>query len=232
MSNDRVTIAEQYSRAMRSTHLEVKPDRGDLDMIVSAGVTAHRESLGVLLYRTRAEFDAAKRDALRAENMASRGEISEATSALAMVLLELKTLRETKQALGDYAEKQATLHRVMLGPRHIATIAGRALEWWLDPTCRHCQGRGFSGGNGTPILWCQHCRSTGRRHMALDDNKDGHDFGRYLIDAMDMKCQRVARRISRYMRHAQGKPREDAATHVAELQARLVELKRAEAQED
>ena len=54
-TEDRPTMAEQYSRAMESSHLEVTEERGDVDFLIAAGWTG--ESLGTDLYRTRMEFD-------------------------------------------------------------------------------------------------------------------------------------------------------------------------------
>lgn len=229
---DRPSVCEQYAHALRSTHLEVKPTRGDVDMLVAAGGAGLRESLGVLLYRTRVEFDSVRMDVQRAQERIASGDESQAVTDLALILLELKTLRETRQALGSFADQQATLKSFMLEPQAVMAIAGRALEAWLDPTCRRCQGRRFTGGFGLPIAWCSACGATGRRLVRFDHSAAGHDFGRFLLDAMDVKCERVARRIRRSMRPFAAKPEDHADEYIRAMRARLNDLKCAVAQED
>ena len=62
------TTEERYARAIRSSHLEVKEEaRGDVDTIIAAGMA---ETLGVLLSRLRAEWDAQAGEALQYERAA------------------------------------------------------------------------------------------------------------------------------------------------------------------
>lgn len=58
-TDDRPTIQERYSRATQSSHLEVIERRtGDVDILIAAGWVG--DSLGTLLYRLVAEWDAVK----------------------------------------------------------------------------------------------------------------------------------------------------------------------------
>jgi hypothetical protein len=65
MSDEKPTIAERYSRAIGSSHLEVRPDaRGDVDLLIAAGFV--HDGLGAALYRLRAEWDLVRGDHARA----------------------------------------------------------------------------------------------------------------------------------------------------------------------
>ena len=52
----RPNIAERYSNSVVTSHLEVKPTPGDVDLLIAAGWVA--DSLGTSLYRLRVEFEA------------------------------------------------------------------------------------------------------------------------------------------------------------------------------
>lgn len=196
---DPMTMAERYSAAIGTSHLEVKERRSDVDLIVAAGWT-HRDGggLGVALYRLRTEWDAAageyrmaqrhlreaeigvKRAArLPAENKAKRIEAFEAhrlaagnaLTAKALCMVQLKTLYGAKQALGAFAITFATRQRYMRDDAHVLAVAGRTLSAWLDSQCQACRGRGFSGGWNAPMVLCTACGSTGDTLTSTGGNR-------------------------------------------------------------
>ncbi len=116
-------------------------------------------------------------------------------TALALILNELKTLRDTRAALGRYALKLALRVRWNAADTTVLKTAGRALEWWLDPACPRCSGRGFNGGFGTPMELCvqapEGCGGTGKRQMRYGESNAAHLFGRELLSQMDRKCDMV-----------------------------------------
>lgn len=213
-------LAERYSSALESTHLEVNPDeRGAIDYVIAAGLV--RDSLGPSLLRLRSEWDAIGREhrmgsahiqalvstswewrrAGRHEDADAlqRHIEAQALTARALTLIHLKTLSAARQAIGDYAERQAYIRRFMRPRGIIASIAGRALESWLDPNCRHCEGRGQSGGFGTPVILCTTCHGSGRRHVRLGKTNDEHEFGRMLLCKMDSATDRAGRLMRRFV---------------------------------
>ena len=188
-TEDRPTMAEQYSRAMESSHLEVTEERGDVDFLIAAGWTG--ESLGTDLYRPRMEFDGLnKRELAMAD-----------TSLIArvMALAQMGSLHQTKQTLGRFALAHATRKKFDREPDAIMAVVGAALDVWLDPTCHHCGGRGFTGGFVGPMIWCSHCHHTGSRRVRLAKTEDAHQFGRSLLNEMDRKCDRVAGMMKRFL---------------------------------
>lgn len=203
---DRPTIAERYSRAVRSHHLEVKASPGDVDVLIAAG-WLHRDDIGGHLLRTRLEFDAARADARRAEKLAAKvhqaGSRAEhaATTALLLVLMEMRSLGGTKQALYHYANRQATFEGLMRDPEDIAQVAGRALELWLDPLCRACDGRGFTGGYGVPTVLCTRCSGTGAHRFRLHRHNGLDRFGRWMLVEMDRKTEAAGMVMVRFLRN-------------------------------
>jgi hypothetical protein len=161
---------------------------------------------------------------------------SAALTARALALVHLKTLDSTKQALYAYA--------ISLGVRtklydleRIREITSRALQVWLDPTCPHCDGRGFTGGFVEPLRWCQECDRTGKRMngakgFRLGKTDSHHQWGRSLLVEMDRKTERVTAEMRVFL-HSQRKanPKIGAAEHAA-LQERLKGLRTTEAERD
>lgn len=159
-----------------------------------------------------------------------------ALTARALALVHLKTLDSTKQALYGYA--------ISLGVRtkfydldRIREITSRALQVWLDPTCPHCEGRGFTGGFIAPLRWCQECDRTGKRLNGIKGFRLGktdaqHRWGRSLLVDMDRKTERVTAAMRVFL-HSQRKadPAIGAAERAA-LQARLQGLRSTEAERD
>lgn len=213
---DRPGLAERYTRAIDSNHLEVKPiERGAVDYLIAAGWVA--DGLGVMLFRLRSEFDAvraeqrqAERNLIAAEALAKHGtdlakaiahQAAEdaALTARALILIHLKSLAPTKEALGKFAALLATRERYMKPDAAVAKIAGRALDWWLDPLCPACNGTGATGALGQPRTICTACHGSKVRQVRLAPDEAGHQFGKGLMNRMDAKCDLVAGKMRRFL---------------------------------
>lgn len=171
-----------------------------------------------------------------------------ALTARALMMTHLKTLGAARNAVHNFAQAKALRDGFKPGgkpdPKYrdqeqrrraaVQRIAARALEVWIDPTCPHCNGRRFSGGGISPIVWCVPCGATGDRSQGpqafrLAPDPEGHTFGRALLAAMDAKADYAARQMSGFM----GKRQNPLHPHsTQELQAQLKDLRSAVAQED
>lgn len=231
-SLDRPTTAERYTRATNSSDLSVASrQRGDVDLLIAAGWAG--DTLGVLLYRLRSEFDAekgalemARTEARRLRNDASslakrinyvtnaedaaklRDAIdvlqekarTTAQTARLMSLINLKTLAETKQALGRFACIAATRKRFMRSDADVCKLVGRMLEAWLDPTCPHCHGVGYIGAYSahSKPKPCPHCRD-GQRSIVIGRDLAERTFAKFLGATIDRRLSHVDEQIRRYL---------------------------------
>lgn len=218
---DRPTLAENYARACETSHLELNPnERGAVDYIIAAGWV--QDGLGVLLFRLRAEFDSIRADQRHAEAnlafaqaLASRikgeearqyaQEVAEhaALTERALILIHLKSLAPAKQALGRFASILATREKYMKPDSAVMVIAGRALDWWLDPLCGTCNGTGAVGAFGEVRSICTSCHGSKLRQVRLAPDEAGHQFGKGLMNRMDSKCDFVAGKMRRFLAHGE-----------------------------
>lgn len=231
--SDFPTMAERYSRALGSTHLEaVADERGSVDMLIAAGWV--NEGLGTSLYRLRTEFDAARGRAVQAarnlgamqqqvqqadavaaaahEDDAPRlraiaGHLRKAMESTAltdraMLLVTLKSLDGTSQAVGRFALQRAASTGRKMPDAMVRLIAGQALDFWLDPLCMTCAGTGAVGGYGNPRVICKSCGGSKTRPMRFGSDTNGHDFGRDLIEHMHSKVGYVSNQLRRFLKQA------------------------------
>jgi hypothetical protein len=161
-----------------------------------------------------------------------------AIQARAFMLLQLKTLNSTKQAVFRYADQAATRRGlVSVTPQDVARIVGAVLGALLDPLCPGCQGSGKVGtypnqhlhtGKGT-------CGGSGRRKVEFAKDAVGDLFGRWLVADLERKAARVDQLMRKFLsqyRAAEPTFRAESAEAVSELRQRLVELRSAEAAVD
>lgn len=220
----RPDLEERYAQAIDADDLLVTPQRGPVDMLVAAGWT--RESLGTALYRLRTEFDAVRGDYRLMGNHPN-------VTDLLLILSGLTTLRTTKDALGRFAIAFATRRRYMVDDKTVVQIAGKALQYWLDPQCHECEGRGFTGGYGLPMELCKACHGTKKRQATHHHTAAGHEFGRALLCEMDRKCDHVSTSLRQFLASVQQrKRRHDDKTEHGALQMKLAALRSAEAEAD
>lgn len=191
--------AEKYGRAIRSSHLKsnsVEPC--DLDVLVAAGAASRDkdghsgESLGVALMRLRSEYDGTPRQP-------GNNKLTEHL----LILIHLKSLSGVSELLARYALQQADRRCLIASVVEIRATVAKVLEFFLDPSCHPCRGKGFTGGYGVPQLHCVHCaKSRELGHRRIDWGDVGHleDFGLYLLDEMSAKMRRAEDRIGRHLR--------------------------------
>jgi hypothetical protein len=221
LPEDRPDIGEKYSRATESSHLEVTPDRfGDVDMLIASGWTS--DGLGARLYRLRMEWDFLNQRELAAASL---------STAHAISMNRLKSLRSTMDALMVFALQHAARTRITAGDREVRLIAARALDMWICPNCKHCTGRGFTGGFGVPMVLCTACAGTGKRPLRLGSVESTNRFGLSLMGVMDRKTETFTAQMREFLRyrsrHAVG--RDEAGR---DIEQRLKTLRSTEAQED
>ncbi len=164
----------------------------------------------------------------------------EALQARAFALLQLKTLASTKQAVGRYADQQATRRGlVSLSPLAVMAIVGKVLEVMLDPLCAGCQGSGKVGTFPNQYLHtgkgASFCGGSGRRKVDLAHDAAGESFGRWLLSDLERKAEGVDQRMRQFLRRyqmEQPKLVAESEAAVSQLQRRLVELRSAEAAVD
>jgi hypothetical protein len=108
-----------------------------------------------------------------------------ATTARALILIKLKSLPATRDALGRLAVIQATKERYMKPDAEVLKLVGRCLDVWLDPTCPACTGRGFTGGYDGPQVFCRPCSGNGRRRGALGMDEVEQRFSKHILGMMD-----------------------------------------------
>lgn len=190
--DDKPTIGERYVRATESKRLSVTLERpGDVDMLIAAGWV--KDGLGTTLFRLRGEFDGLNR--LELAQAANR------LTARVLTLAAMPSLAGAREALGDFAVSLATRQRFMEPDDVVRSIAGHALDLWLDPLCPSCGGRGFNGGYGSPRMRCAACHESGQRALRFGGKTEAsHQFGRALLNEMDRKTLYVEGRMRDFMR--------------------------------
>lgn len=221
---DRVTIGERYAQATESSNLRAGEKMGDPYYLIAAAQL--EETLGALLFRLSTEYDAVRGEhqladaayrqrTARADEEASsvkvgptrERELRDIAAAAAMteralILSRLKTLRETKEALGSFASLLATRRKYMRPDAAVMLTAGQALQVFLDPLCSHCAGRGFNGGShrGEPRIRCRPCRETGHRKASIGKDELSRQFGAALLVEMERMLATAAGGIARTAR--------------------------------
>ncbi len=213
------TTGERYSSAVESSNLRLGERRGDADYIIAAGLV--HNGMASALYRLQVEYDSvraehqaaekAMRDseayAKRQEHKSAQhaAEILKAAEGAALtshvlILSQLQSLREAKAMFGQYAVVAATKRCFMQPDRVVMALAGRVLDVFLNPRCRHCEGRGFTGGgrheHTGPEIFCRPCRGSGQRRDLVGETQDERNFAGHLqmlVDALMFDVQKQIR---------------------------------------
>jgi hypothetical protein len=187
------TTEERYARAINSSHLKVKgwtEPGGDAETLIAAGGA---ETLGVMLARLRAEWDTI--------HPTERLQAADDLTARVLVLMKLRTLSATKQAIYNFAFKQAARRGIDPKDAALLDLCGKVLDVWLDRKCHHCEGRGFNGGYREPQVHCRPCRGSGNRRLGTLHEVDAlHHYGLFLLNVMDTKSTGAMGQINRKTR--------------------------------
>ena len=224
------TLDERYSRAMHSADLMPVADRRvDVDYLIAAGMVkegmgtklyrlasewdlaagdyrlAMRHMRAVELQALQVQRNARKYPAeadmlLREADRLIAQAKTEATTAKALAMVHLKSLREASDAVRGYALWLAVYRRFHEPSGVVKDLAAKALQLWLDAVCSACQGRGFNGGFNGPKIMCTACGNTGRAHWQLSKREPHAAFIRMLLAEMDLKTHRVEQAMRRMLR--------------------------------
>ena len=168
-----MTIAERYSRAIQSSHLELSTLKvGDIDFAIAAGMV---KGLGTGVLRLRAEFDAisSKPGAWQMRSML--------TSAV-----EVRR-RLIAMALDQGAPDDAAID-----------IAAKLMDFWLSPWCEPCTGLGVIGEYGGPRPVCPTCDGGKRRRLWWPDTV--RQVADRMAAEVERKVETAERRIRGLLR--------------------------------
>jgi len=158
---------------------------------------------------------------------------TQAISARLFILMNLKSLGPAKQALFTLAWSKAQRAQLEIEPNAVASIISQALDIHLDPTCHHCQGRGYNGGYGAPRVMCRRCSATGRR-SARDIGKDEgqREFGAMLLREINRLLGRAAKGMIQSLHGSSIVGGEERTAAEQRLAVTLAALRTPEAQAD
>lgn len=250
-------VEERYLGAVTSSHLRLNMERsGSVDLLVAAGWV--RDGLATGLYRLRGEFDNAKATirqqhtryaelhALAGARRRKAGKHddeaaalcaqaeTEALTARALILMQLKSLDGVTRALGHFGDQMASL-RGFEGAE-VYRITGQALDLMLDPLCPHCDGVGFFGGFGKPKVLCSRCKGSTRRRIDFG-SIEAQAFGVFVLADLERKLARIDGLMLKFLgriRAGEDVPLDTSLTSTpeAELKQRLVDLRSVQASSD
>jgi hypothetical protein len=191
-TTDRPGIAERYRRSINSSDLRVRERiQGDADLLMAAGWTS---GLGTMLYRLASEYDQVKGDVLKTQP-------NDKTGAL-LILMQLKSLAGTKEALGRFAWEMSAKRGYDLSDKDVAVLTGRVLVAWLDPNCHVCSGRGTVGSayEGKPSSICRACSGSGKARLSIGQTQTERAFVGFLMGEMDRMQTIADGRLRRYLK--------------------------------
>jgi hypothetical protein len=161
------------------------------EVISALQAAARKEERSMDRGPTRAALYYRQADEQRAQ--AQRAE----TTAMALILMHLKTLREAKNALGLYAIGMATRRRHMLDDRKVLALTGHVLLAWLNQVCGSCGGSGRIGAYGERRVKCRACKGSGKTTASLGHNITEQVFCADLLrDIQDKAGHGAARDIN------------------------------------
>ena len=171
--------------------------------LAEAEIQRARGVIEAKLDAARKEQDADKAEQLRQQAADLRKESERATvTARALILMRLKTLHETKEALGRFAVVLATRRNIPEPDAWVLKLTGRVLDVFLDPTCHSCDGRGFNGGThrGEKTVICRACSGSGKRRTNLGKDAVERHFAGMLLVEMDRLLGHVDAEMRRFLR--------------------------------
>lgn len=77
-----------------------------------------------------------------------------------------------------------------------AEIVAAVLAWWIDQTCPHCQGHGYTKIPGTPSLSAHHCQEcAGSGKKKLPHGSIGRAIANDIDDCVAMARAAIKKRL-------------------------------------
>jgi hypothetical protein len=157
-----LTLEERYSSATRSSNLTVSATRTtDADVLLAAGYAAQKN------YKAMQALEFYR---LQGGDMAGFNRLAGVAG----------------QWIHNRSRRQGRKRRNALQARDIAS---RALLWWMNPTCKACNGIGHPLITGTPVINYGHdcgvCHGTGKYPIQRVVPVGSSDEARWLIDHID-----------------------------------------------
>lgn len=184
-----MSTEERYNRATASSRLQVTEFPGDVDTLIAAGWV--REGLGPMLWRVRAEYDAVSRDVRKLGN--------NDTTGMALVMMNMKTLQASVNAVGRLMLQEATRQKFMQPDAAVLALTPRVVQSFLHPQCFACDGRGMVGEYGHTSI-CKACSGIGRRTITLGKTDEERHFSAHILVELERKTENVARTMRRYLK--------------------------------
>lgn len=214
LNDDRRSIDESYASAGTSSNLKVDINRrGDVDVLISAGLSPH--IVGGQLLRLRTEWDCAShnRPAVWADFLGHAsnrpGDTQKAPQTAgdvktkAVELARLHNIQQTKLLMANlksYAGARTMLANQLTfwGAQDAETTAVAVLRWWLNPVCHECNGTKYEAVPNTGRLSAKACKCCQGAGLA----KVPHgQIGRRLANWIDTCLMHSRQSISKRLRN-------------------------------
>jgi hypothetical protein len=183
---------------LRKEFDSVRAEYRRADLLLRATAAASRDKIAGAK-RATYDRDARIEEAIEHAELDQQAAEDQALVSRALIMVQLKSLKDTMDAAHGFAVVWATRKRFMRDNAVAMRICSRAMSLWMDPNCTACNGIGYRGGHGTPRIRCSKCAQTGKRALRLDDTDAGHEFGRSLLTEWDRKTDLVGYLMKRYL---------------------------------
>jgi hypothetical protein len=173
--SDKPTMGEQYATAVASGRAA--------DVILAAGLASQADGVrGLMLTRGLA---------LHLWRMRHLGDVTGFPAVVAVI--------------DDWLYAKARRERFKTGfERSPELVVAPALTWWLDSTCRPCEGRGHPLIPGTPVIddsrRCNHCDGTGHAPLEHEVRSEYHYAAKAVVNELDRICSDVFGNMRSHMR--------------------------------
>lgn len=134
--------------------------------------------------------------------------IDRRTVAKALALVHMKSLPAARDALGRFVMAQATRQHLETTAHDELRLAGRIIDYLLDPQCETCSGVKFKTIPGTrrlSSLACGACDGTGKRRLrfAGSNSMAEVELTRGILAHLERKMDRVNKLMQRFLRQHQ-----------------------------
>lgn len=177
--NAAYTVFDRYIQATQSSNLTLKPNsQTDVDVLLAAGLTSSENSqmaLALRFFRMKFTGDTAPFNEL---------------STIAGHWLHHASRRRSNRCLSRAQS---------------IDVASKTLFWWLNPSCRDCNGLGHPKLQSNLLNYahnCPSCNGTGKYPLTkiapLGTAQQAHD----LIDHLNSQCDTALRHMKRRLRHS------------------------------